>query len=96
MREGTSGLLFTQNENGSVRLEVVDYGVEEFDGCDWESWYDLNKENADKLFTELSKLHNGTFEEIVMMEFGEDFEIPKFLEFCREHNIKYSHMTWCS
>ncbi len=43
MREGTSGLLFTQNKDGSIRLEVIDYGVEEFGGRDWESWYDLSK-----------------------------------------------------
>lgn len=34
MREGTSGLLFTQNKDGSIRLEVIDYGVEEFGGRD--------------------------------------------------------------
>lgn len=94
MRAGTSGLLFTQQNDGSIRVEVVDYGVEEFGGRDWESWYEINKENAEKLYTELSKIHSGTFEEMLVLEFGETFKMPEFEKFCKEHNVEYSHMTW--
>lgn len=94
MREGTSGLMFTQNNDGSIRVEVVDYGVEEFDGRDWECWYDLTKENADALYNELKKLHSGTFEQMLIAEFGKTFDMLEFVKFCREHNIKYSHGTW--
>ncbi len=96
MREGTSGLLFTRNKNGSIRVEVVDYGVAEFDGCDWECWYDLDKTNADLLYEELRKLHKGNFEEMLIKEFGETFNIRHFQSFCKEQNIKYDHMTWSS
>ena len=98
MRSGTSGLLFTQHDDGSIRVEVVDYDVEEFggDGCDWEHWYNINKENADKLYNELLKIHSGTFEEMLIAEFSETLDIPKFVKFLREHDIKYSDMTWTS
>lgn len=94
MMAGTSGLLFTQNNEGSIRVEVVDYGVEEFGGRDWESWYELNKVNAEKLYTELSKIHSGTLKEMLILEFGERFNTLGFEKFCKEHNVEYSHMTW--
>ena len=100
MRKGTSGLLFTQNDNGSIRVEVVDYGVSEFGGGDWESWYELDKQNADALYSELSKLQSGSFKDMlnaqfgVDTEFGRDFDIPKFTAFCNERGIEYSHFTW--
>ena len=94
MRADTSGLLFTQNKDGSIRVEVIDYEVEEFGGHDWESWYDLTKENADILYNELRKLHSGDLKEMLIAEFGETFKTIEFEKFCNEHNIIYSHMTW--
>ena len=94
MRTGTSGLLYTKNQDGSIRIEVVDFGVEMFGGHDWESWYDLTKENADLLFTELRKLHKGDFEKMLIAEFGKTFDTLEFEKFCKVHNIAYSHMTW--
>lgn len=96
MREGTSGLLFTQNEDGSIRLQAVDYGVAEFGGGDWESWYNLTKENADRLFHELKKLHNGDLKEMLIEEFGKTFEMCEFEQFCKAHGIKYEHHSWIS
>lgn len=92
----TSGLLFTQNKDGSVRIEVVDYNVSMYGGGDWESWYELDKNNADKLFAELNKTRKGTFKEVLTQEFGETFDIRRFEEFCREHGIEYSHGSWVS
>jgi hypothetical protein len=94
MREGTSGLLFTQNKDGSIRVEVVDYGVEEFGGGDWESWYDLDKANAKRLQGELRKLHSGTFQELLIAEFGAEFDTRSFERFCDERGIEYHHMSW--
>jgi hypothetical protein len=96
MRDGTSGLLFTQKENGAICVMVVDYGVEEFDGRDWESWYDLDKGNADRLSAELKKMHSGTLEQMLKEEFceGADFSLYKFERYCREHGIAYRHESW--
>jgi hypothetical protein len=90
----TSGLLFTQHDDGSIRAEVVDYGVSEFGGGDWESWYDLDKENAQKLYALLKKKHSGTFEEMMVAEFGKVFQTYYFERFCRENDIHYVHDTW--
>ncbi len=96
MRSNTSGLLFTQNENGSIIVEVEDYGVSEFGGRDLEIRYDLDKENAKILYEELKKIHNGTFEEMLIEEFSDTFNTIEFEDFCKEHNIKYHHSTWSS
>jgi hypothetical protein len=90
----TSGLMFTENADGSVRAEVVDYGVEEFGGHDWESWYDLDSVNAKKLFDELKKEHSGTFKQMMVAEFGEVFEAFRFERFCREKGIKFERGSW--
>lgn len=94
MREGTSGLLFSENADGSIRVEVIDFEVEEFGGHDWESWYDLDKVNAEHLFAELSKLNSGTKKEMLITAFGETFEMGEFEKFYKERNIRYSHGSW--
>lgn len=96
MRAGTSGLMLTENRDGSVRIEVVDYGVEEFGGEDWESWFDLDKTNAELLFSALSEQYDGTHKEMLLAAFGETLDIPTFTRFCKERNIRYEHMTWYS
>ena len=93
MRKDTSGLMFTQNRDGSIMIEVVDYAVEEFGG-DWESRHVLDKLNAKKLFAELKKLHDGSFEEMLIKEFEKSFNILKFEKFCKDHQIDYSLTTW--
>jgi len=93
MRTDTSGLLFTINKDGSIILEVIDYDVSEFGG-DWESRYDLDKTNASILYNELKKIHNGSFKEMLISEFGKDFNTLDFEYFCSKHNIKYHHSNW--
>lgn len=94
MRKGTSGLMFTQNGDGGITLEVVDYGVEQFGGGEWESRYDLDSENAALLKSELEKTHTGTFAEMCKAEFGEGFNTLEFEGYCKERSIKYSHSSW--
>lgn len=96
MRDGTSGLMFTQAKDGSICIQVVDYGVEEFDGRDWECWYDLDKENSALLTAELKKEYGGTLKKMLQEAFckGDDFLTYKFECFCREHNIVYDRQTW--
>ena len=93
MMSETSGLLFTKNKDGSIRIEVIYY---DWDGkdCDHDHWYDLNKENADKLYYELSRIHSGTFEEMLLLEFTKNLDIFKFEEFCRKNDIAYIEMSW--
>lgn len=94
MRTGTSGLLFTMNKDGSIIIEVIDYNVSEFGGNDYENRYDLDKVNAEVLYKELKRIHNGSFEEMLIAEFDNDFNTLNFECFCKIHNIIYSHSTW--
>jgi hypothetical protein len=96
MRDGTSGLMFTQDKHGSISIHVVDYGVEEFGGRDWECWYILDKENVDFLTAELKKQYSGTLKEMLQAAFckRDDFLIYEFEWFCREHNIVYNRQSW--
>lgn len=41
----SSDLLFTINSNGSASIGYEDYGVDSFDGSDFEVIYNLNKNN---------------------------------------------------
>lgn len=88
----SSGLLFTQNRDGSIKLQAIQYDWGDKD-CDYDQWYDLDKENADKLCNELSKIHSVTFKEMLIAEFGEEFDIWRFERFCREHNIKFKETS---
>lgn len=96
MRLGTSGLLFTDNSDGSICVEVVDYNIAEFDGGDWESRYQLDKENAALLFAALSKQFVGSHKQMLIAAFGDNFDTLAFEKFCKSNNIKYSHTTWTS
>ena len=93
MMPESSGLLFTQNADDSVKIEVIYYDWDVKD-CDYDQWYDIDKENADKLCNELNKTHNGSFKEMLIAEFGKAFDIWKFERFCREHSITYKEMNW--
>ena len=90
----TSGLLFTQLESGGVMLEIVDYNVGFFGGGDYERRYNIDKENEEKLETCLKLKHSGSLEEMLIKEFGKEFDILEFQKFCKENNIEYSVYTW--
>lgn len=96
MREDTSGLLLTEYDIGSIRVEVVDYGISEYGGADLEMWYNIDSENAKKLKEQLSKLHCGPLEEMLIAEFGKEFNMREFNKFCAENGIKFSFDTWMS
>ncbi len=96
MREDTSGLLLTEYDSGSIRVEVVDYGISEYGGADLEMWFEIDSENADKLKNALKGKHNGSLEEKLVAEFGKTFNIPEFRNFCEQYAIKYSFNTYMS
>lgn len=96
MREDSSGLLLTEYDSGSIRVEVVDYGIYEYGGGDMEMWYEIDSENAKKLKNALKGKHSGSFEEILIAEFGKTFNMPDFQKFCNENDVKYRFQTWTS
>ena len=96
-RKGTSGLLLTENEDGSLRVEYVDYGVDFLGGCDYEVWYTVEKEDADKLRAHLNeKYKDGTLKEKMKKEFGENLSESKFNALCKELGVKAERNSWRS
>ena len=95
MREGTSGVMVTEND-GRITIEYVDFGVSEFGGGDFEKSYYLDKKNSEKFVNELKKEYNGTLKEMIEAAFGKNFKDPIFWDFCKKHEIEYSSSTWSS
>lgn len=96
-RKGTSGLLLTENKDGSLRLEYVDYGVGFFGGGDYEVWYEVDKQDADKLrayFTE--KYGAGDLKTQMKKEFGENLSEPLFHKLCNELGVYAKRNAWTS
>lgn len=98
-RDGTSGILVTEYENGSVRLEYTDYNVDFFGGADFEVWYTIDKENAEKfrsVLNEKDPAHAGDLQSQAEAVFGENFNETVFWDFCAEHGIKAERGSWTS
>ncbi len=97
MRKGTSGLLLTENADGSLRVEYVDYGVGFFGGGDYEVWYTIDTENAQKLRDYLSqKRAKGTLQEQMKAEFGKNLSEKKFQGVCRRLGVELERNSWVS
>lgn len=90
----TSGILLEENADGSIRIGYVDYNVEFFGGGDYESFYTLDKENADKLKTYVSRLGFADFLKGLTSVVGERFSDRKFQDCCAVAEAKYEHITW--
>lgn len=98
-RDGTSGLMLTEYEDGSLRLEYVDYNVGFFGGADFECWYTLNKENAEKFRAALDEkypAYKGDPEKQACEAFGENMDERAFGEFCSEYGIAAERGSWSS
>jgi hypothetical protein len=85
----SSGLLYTLRSDGSASIGYEDYGVDVFDGCDYEVTYLLDKENFELLLKHLSISSPIGAKYDLINEFGEQFDSIKFEDFCKKHGIKY-------
>ena len=90
----TSGVMLTESGYGTVILEIVDYNVSEFGGSDYELRYALNCDEAKKLKRLLKQKHKGTLEEMLVVEFGKNFDALRFEKTCSENGIKYKRTSW--
>lgn len=98
-RDGTSGILVTEYEDGSVRLEYTDYNADFFGGADFEAWYTLNGENARKLRAALNErdpAHAGDLQSQAEAVFGETFSEEAFGSLCTQYGIKAERGSWSS
>ena len=93
MRESTSGFWSTFKD-GQISIGYADYGVSQFGGGDFEKTYYLDKENSKKFIDALEKEYTGSLYEMIESAFGRNFNDPKFWDFCKQNDIKYSSSTW--
>lgn len=78
-------------EDGKLKISTEDYFV---GGGSYETIYTLDKENKEKLAALLAH-HEGTLEEKICAEFGKCMDNEhSFIEYCKEHDIKYELFTW--
>ena len=89
----TSGLLLEEIADGSIRVGYVDYCVDFFGGRDFESFYTLDKENADKLRAYLLGRGYPNFQSGLTDIVGEKFSDKKFRDLCAVAGVEYSHTT---
>ncbi|MDI9541121.1 MAG: hypothetical protein QM204_06625 [Bacillota bacterium] len=86
----TSGLFLSYNEDGSVILGYEDYGVDIFDGYDYEVNYRLDKSNFKLLCKCLNLTANERVEDLLIKKFGYNFDSIAFETFCKQHKIVYA------
>ena len=90
----TSGILIEEKADGSIRVGYVDYGVDFFGGRDYESFYDLDSENAQKLRAYFNKLGFPDLLSGLKAVVGENFSDKKFCDCCKEADATYKHTSW--
>lgn len=92
-RFGTSGMIFEMQKDGALRVGYEDYGVDFFGGRDFECYYTFEKDMVDALCNALGT-NRKKLKKVLGDFVGENFDGWKFEEFCAEHNITYSRMTY--
>lgn len=83
----TSGILLEEKEDGSIKVGYVDYDVGFFGGRDYESFYDLDKENADKLRAYLVGLGFSDLLKGLTAVVGANFNDKKFQDCCEDAHV---------
>lgn len=90
----TSGLLLEQKANGSIIVGYVDYNVDFFGGRDYERFYMLDRENADKLRAYLAERGFSDLLKGLTAAVGSNFSDEKFRDCCEKANVKYEQTSW--
>ena len=91
----TSGLLLTQNKDGSIIVEYEDYGTRL--GGDFSSIYNLDATNATKLKKAMKQRHPLlSFKRALICEVGRNLNDEKFRKLLTSLQIHYDHYTWRS
>ena len=91
----TSGLLLTENKDGSIIVEYEDYDTPL--GGDFSSIYNIDSANATLLRKAMKQRHpNLTFKNALIQEVGKNLSDSKFVKLMKELNLQYHHFTWRS
>lgn len=95
-KKGTSGILLTENQDGGLKIQYIDYEVAFFGGSDYEATYNLTAENAEKLKMHLDTQENENLKDSLSRKFGPDFNDYSFRLFCEIYHIEYEYSSWVS
>ena len=90
----TSGILLEEKADGSIQVGYVDYNVGFFGGRDYESFYNFDKDNADKLRAYLAKLGFSDLLKGLTAVVGVNFDEKKFQALCNDARVIYEHISW--
>ena len=91
----TSGLLLTENTDGSIIVEYEDYDTPM--GGDFSSIYNLDASNATKLKNAMKQRHPLlSFKNALIREVGKNLNDAKFVKLMKSLDINYDHYTWRS
>ena len=91
----TSGLLLTQNSDGSIIVEYEDYNTAL--GGDFSSIYTIDANNADKLRKAMKKRYPLLpLKRALICQVGKNLDDAKFVKLMNRLQINYEHHTWRS
>lgn len=91
----TSGLLLTQNQDGSILVEYEDYDTPL--GGDYSSMYYINSTNAQLLKKAMKRMHPLlSLKKALIREVGKNLDDSKFARLMDKLGVKYDHSTWRS
>jgi len=87
-------IIFTENKDGSIRIECKYYDVKSFGGGSYNAIYDIDPENRDKLERLIGKPSEKNLKELITAEFGERLDINSFEWYLEENCIEYKFFEW--
>lgn len=93
MTKGKISIEFLSDNSLSISIE--DYGVELFDGMDYEFTYIIKEENIDNFCNKLGCTKENVKEKIIEV-FGESLEKQSINNWLKANNIKYDLHSWIS
>ncbi len=99
VKEAYNGEPYTSEgvqRDGSIIICHEDYGVDSFDGMDYEITYELNPENTKKRQEYLSAKYTGGIEYMIIQECGLGYRKKALTELFEEAGVEFSHFSWIS
>ena len=88
------GYAIIRDSGRGLYVNYEDFGVEFFDGCDYEVTYTLDQINRHKLWKELkAEGLEGTLEEMILAHFGSCLDQDSFDSYCTERHIRFELFT---
>ena len=87
----SSGVWIFESPDGELIIGVTDYGVDDFDGEDWEWSATFDKKNAEILINSLKEEFGDglSLKEMLSTKFGANFSTTEFTSYCNSLKLVY-------